>query len=504
MMENRNENTLFESIEAQCDALHFEKAEKLFDTNEESLHSDLWRMLLLQGRIHRGMYRFSESGDCYKEAYKHAKNEQERNQAIYGLVRCNLSLGHYVQAGNLLLKARPDRKDAQWYFLYALLLAELGKVPEAISKCDDYFKCPNCNKSSLWDVELALLRADLANYAGLYSYAQRDYDTALDYARHLDNGWKNLRIALILNNTADLYEEMELYDDAFVTYQQALDMLDSVDDPEIYDLDGARLEISLGLANLYSLMDEYEKCAEYCEKLMPLALHQKKAQQTYWKARILFLQGLCDFYQEKEDAFEKLYEAYRLFHKHLQQNKGGSLEYLGKAAFYSAYCCDPKDRELAIALYNKSLAIFEKLVYKDRHFYLQSIATIQNELGTLKKEENPERALYFYERSVETLLQLLQSYPHDSFAAVSLVAVCFNVLQLCENYRQDLINITIEQIERAVPLALQDDSSYVLGDCREKLWEAKLRQKLNEKQWNRLDALLEPAASAMFACGALQ
>ena len=56
-----------------------------------------------------------------------------------------------------------------------------------------------------------------------------------------------LRKALILNNLADVYEQFEYWDQAASVYEQAWKSIEEIQDDQIFDLDGYRLEILMSM-----------------------------------------------------------------------------------------------------------------------------------------------------------------------------------------------------------------------------------------------------------------
>lgn len=240
-----------------------------------------------------------------------------------------------------------------------------------------------------------------------------------------------LRKALILNNLADVYEQFEYWDQAASVYEQAWKSIEEIQDDQIFDLDGYRLEILMSMANFYALQDNLSQAEEILEKAKPIADKIDMPLRLYWESRMEYISGLCELYSEnpKYNPFIKLFDAWKLQTQYLTRFPAATKEYLARTAYYAAYCYDPKlagdvsQRQL----YEQALDEFERCVFKDPKFFLFCIASVQNELGNLEVESNPAKAVELYEKSVEGYRAYLKLWPEDMLAQSSLLAVLLNL-----------------------------------------------------------------------------
>ncbi len=419
----------------QCmNELHFEQALALLHSipADQRTMTDFYR----QGLCLCALYDWKQARQAFEQALKRCTDPQDRSEILLRLAYFYVQTNQLPQAANAMDQALPDlpeKKQPEAYFYQALLAYENGHVDQALKyalqvlqyKSDEFIKI-RC--------EAATLAGDQWSVLGNLSKAAEAYHQALRLADGYPPNWKDLRKALIYNNLADIYEQFEAYEQARKAYQNAWKAMDQVSDTKISDLDGYRLELYCSMANFFALNDQFEDCDRVLEQARPLAKSMKMPLKLYWESRVDYIGGLSELYRENPlvQPFEKLFEAWKLQTRFLQFSPASSTEYLGKIAYYAAYCYDPKLAEGVSQeeLYRQALDLFRACAFKDPSFYRFSIASIENELGTLERNQDPHKALEDYRQALHDFQTIVNAHPDDSEALLSICAVILNLLSV--------------------------------------------------------------------------
>lgn len=474
--------TTKDAIRQNMNELHFTKALSLLaDVKEDERDAEYWYE---SGICHSSIYAARQAKQDFLKALASNPSPRLASKIRLRLVHLYTQSGEIEQAEKTYAELKHNRENgpmAECLLYGALLYYEKGSLDQALDLALKLAKSD--------DPDLGKLRCEAWTLAGdLYS-AKDDFDKALkcygQALRLLDflpPNWRPLRKALILNNLADIYEQFEHWPEAAGVYGQAWKSIQEIEDEEIYDLNGYKLEILLSMANFYALQDALEQAGSILKKAVPLAEAMEMPMILYWKSRINYIGGLCELYAEnpKLDPFDKLFEAWKLQEKFLSLSVASSREYLGRTAYYAAYCYNEKKAEGVSQkyLYAQALRLFGQCFFKDPKFFLFSIASVENELGTLEQRDSPVRARDLYAQSAQGFKSYLRRWPDDMLAQTSLLAVLLNLIavlddrqieeygrQILDLFEKTLIAVRHDpearlQAEEALGRLLDDDRLY--------------------------------------------
>lgn len=424
--------TQYDVIQEEIDQLHFEKALQLLK-QLPWCDAKAWYQ---KGLCYAAMYASSQAEQAYQKAL-------ENSSLLKDKVWSRL-LALYIQTGQLQ-KAKDayahllEKEEEDFLFYKALYLYETGDLFQALKTALHLAKTQGSTKMGC---EAWTFCGDLYSALGEFEKGVQAYNEALEELEVWPENWRNVRKALILNNLADLYEQFEFWEMAQAIYEKAWLAIDQVQDADIYDLNGYRLEILLSMANFQGLIDEFEKAHEWLKKAKELVKSIPKPAYFYWLSRIHYLEGLCELYRQNpnDDPFENLFLAWQLQEKFLSKSKAASKEYLGRIAYYAAYTYNPAKAQgiSQKALYKQALALFEECAFKDPKFFGFTIASIQNEMGNLERWKDPPKALTWYRKALFSYDHYLATWPEDGLAQSSLLVVLLNLLST--QSEEDLID----------------------------------------------------------------
>ncbi len=433
-------NTLQDPIQTRMNELHFEQALELL--NQIPIQERSWKDEYRTGICLGALYQWTRARAAFEKALSLASTPSDRSEVLLRLGYYDIQTSHLDSAREKLDQAKsslPESRYPELYFYLALLEYESGRIDQGLSQARAALEF-NSKESIKSRCEAAALMGDLYSAKGELNQAVVSYQQALSLADGYPENWRALRKALVLNNLADVYEQFEQYDEAGTAYQNAWKQMEKVSDDQITDLNGYRLELLCSMANFQALTDHFEECRSLPEKAEPLVKTLKDPLPLYWKSRIDYIGGLNELYSEKPmvQPFEKLFEAWKLQSEFLKRSPASSKEYLGKAAYYAAYCYDPAlaDGISQEDLYQQALTEFRKCSFKDPDFFDYSIASIENELATLKRESDPEEAMKEYHQSLNDFYRITDAHPDDVEAWLSICAVLLNLMSMLD---EDLV-----------------------------------------------------------------
>ena len=423
---------LHSEIRQEMELLHFSKALALLDSipEDEKSAADWFN----SGICHSSVYAWKKAEQDYRKALELSDSPDLSNKIRLRLTHYFTQTGRLDQAAhwyNEVLENPVNGSDGDRLFYGALLDYERGDLNGALDLALRLARGEEKASTGRIRCEAWLLCGDLYSAKGDLKKAVQSYGESLRLLDSCPQNWRMLRKALILNNLADVYEQFEYWDQAASVYEQAWKSIEEIQDDQIFDLDGYRLEILMSMANFYALQDNLSQAEEILEKAKPIADKIDMPLRLYWESRMEYISGLCELYSEnpKYNPFIKLFDAWKLQTQYLTRFPAATKEYLARTAYYAAYCYDPKlagdvsQRQL----YEQALDEFERCVFKDPKFFLFCIASVQNELGNLEVESNPAKAVELYEKSVEGYRAYLKLWPEDMLAQSSLLAVLLNL-----------------------------------------------------------------------------
>lgn len=381
------------------------------------------------------MYHWSKARHLFEELTATAKPEIAR-QAQLRLLHLYTQCGQLDKARDLESRLQGDCSviEPQLWFDKALLRYEEGRLEGAVLAARQVLE----GQDGKLVCEAWGLLGDLYSSKGDLAKATEAYRHALDHLEAYPANWRPVRQALLLNNLADVYEQFEEFEKAHELYEKGWQILENLEDDKIYDLEGYRLELLLSYANLLALEEDYQQALAWLAKGRHFLPFIPMPRHLYWKSRFDYLEGLCRLYADdwRQPPFELLYSAWKEQEQFLTLSKSASLEYLGKIAYYAAYCYDPAVAHgiSQEALYEQALGIFEQCAFKDPKFFNFSIASIKNDLGTLALKDDPELAVDYFWQAFADFEKLASQNNADSPIRISLMAVILNLLFLLDDF----------------------------------------------------------------------
>lgn len=429
-------NAPMKKAEDLIQKLHYDSALAYIQKHQMDFSPYVYSMYL--SRVCRGLYQYQQAISHSASACHQAQNRSQTEAARTELAKNYFSAGRQKEALKILWQICSDQ-DVSFPALLALafMLTETGQLQEAapiLQRLEGMFQ--DCLLS---DPRLA---CDFATLEGDYWTFEEDADKAVHwYQICMDlipevfpSSWANLRLALLLNNYGDLYEQQESYAEAETMYLKALELMDTVQDDEIYDLPAYQAEILFSLVNVYANIEEYEKAWKWMDQLQALLHTVPPVQKDVFFSRYIYMKGLLELYEDTpvslEQARADLYTAWQT-QNDLQKQGLVKLEHVGKSAYYLASVLppDPASRPLHTALLNRAMEIFSQVQEKEPAFYLSGLFEIENELGTLLLDENPAEARQYYEQALESCLTYTQKYPQDMLARESWLYIAMNLME---------------------------------------------------------------------------
>lgn len=493
--------TLLDPIQQDIDELHFTQALQLLNQIPEEK---------------RTAQRLYQAGVCYSAIYASKLAEKEYQKALEKCESKTLSIKIYLRLLALYLQTGQTEKADKVYlslqkdfkgislpeslFYEALYHYEKGELNEGLELALELAQLENSSLNKI-RCEAWSLCGDLYSAQGSLKEATKAYGQALRLLKIWPKNWRPLRKALILNNLADVYEQFEQWSLAKAVYKQAWKAILEVDDEQIYDLKGYKLEILFSIANFYALIDELDLAQNWLRKAEIIAKQMPKPCYYYWMSRVNYIDGLCELYAQNPsiDPFEKLFKAWQLQNTFLSLSPAASKEYLGRTAYYAAYTYNEEIGKIQgisqKKLYEQALMLFEQCAFKDPKFFLFSIASIYNELATLEIENDPSKATSLYFKAINSYCNYLQSWPEDLLAQSSLLVALLNLFSVInveklEEHQQYLLDLfektlvqvwndpeTHEQALEALERLLENDALYQLNARRlEEIHDAFLSQ----------------------------
>lgn len=441
-------------IRSEIDALHFRRAIELLNTiPEDEKNAEDW---MHTGVCHAAAYDWAHAKEDYLKALDCHPAVQLANKIRLRMVSLLTQTGAFDEAAmwyqEVLDHSSDEDFNANRLFTGAVLDYERGNLKGAL---DLVLQLAKHDDKSLGRIrcEAWTLCGDLYSALGDFAQALYAYSQSLRLVQFYPQNWRDLRRALILNNLADVYEQFELYSQADKIYQRAWNIIETLDDPLIYDLDGYKLEILISTANFCALNDDTDQAKARLELAEKYASRIEMPQALYWKSRIDYIGGLAELYTEnpKYNPFEKLFSAWKLQTEYLKHCAAASKEYLARTAYYAAYCYDETLAEGVTQeeLYLQALDEFKHCSFKDPKFFLFCIASVQNELGNMETHRDPAKAADLYAQACRGFERYLKRWPDDLLAYFSLTTVLLNFLSvadsiLLETYGEKILDRIIE------------------------------------------------------------
>lgn len=495
--------TLQDAIQEEMDQLHFVKALALLDQLETPTAMNWFQ----KGLCHAAISAPFQAEQEYEQALESGGSASFLSKVQLRLLALYVQTGQLEKAHGVYRQLEKDQHKPDFLFYKALYLYEMGAPRQALEAalCLAQMEDPTLLKLRC---EAWTLCGDLYSALGAFQKGVEAYHEALDLLEGWPPNWRDLRQALILNNLADLYEQFERWDMAQAIYEKAWQAIEKVEDEQIYDLAGYKLEILLSMANFQGLIDEFEAAYVVLDKAKALVKTILRPAYFYWCSRINYIEGLCELYSQnpKYDPFEKLFLAWSLQKTFLSQSLASSKEYLGRTAYYAAYTYNPHKAQgiSQRELYDQALSLFQQCLFKDPKFFGFTIASIQNEIGNLELTNNPHQAVAWYSKALDSYERYQADWPEDGFAQSSLLAVLLNLfgaqtLDELANpknpYRSEAL---IDRFEKTLPFVWRDPDLHIQAvDALERLLE-------NEKLYRLCPERLEAIHDAFIQAQDLQ
>ncbi len=488
---NKRNGSFVRMIAKRMRSLNYKSAcEALLELDEKERRPYDWFQI---GVCHSGMQHWKEAIAAYEKCLDIAPTSLYAAQVYIRLCRQYTQTGQLdlasqaVHKARMLLNENSDSPAAGVLspvvsFLNlseAWMLFEFGDIDGALANTIAICELPESPKLEALKIEAWTLRADLLSIQGMSWEAIEGYEEALRRidASHDRHSTRNrIKKALLYNNMADVYEGEEIdapYEDGVLhLYNKAIKLIRPLADKQIVDLAGCALEIYLSAANYCADWDddgeEYEdsdnsnryakgnlidedrtlsRMERYLLEAEKWLAKTEAPADLYWKSRIEYIRGLSILYcnPSDPDAFRHLIHAWSLQRRFLEQSPVSSQEYLGRIAYYAAYCyseqvveeeswSDPYADISQRDLYEHALRAFNACSFKDPKFFLFSIASIYNELGTIARNERYYLdACRLYDLSSARYLTYLRKYPHDHAAMTNLVVVMLNLISTLDD-----------------------------------------------------------------------
>ena len=491
---HRRNGRMISHVSSLMKKLHFAHALQILESIDETVRSPYdWYQI---GVCLSGLQRMEDALDAWHKALADSPSPLFDARILIRLCRAwtqagrlNAAVEANDHAATILKALQVGSKKHRQLFAYALLtqawlLYEQGDIAAALHNAIEVCDLPEDESLGHLQSEAWTLRGDILSVLSQSDDALEAYRMALHLWAYIPKNWRPLREALILNNAADVFEGDEEYDQAMRVYDRAVVLLDAIDDFEIVDLAGCRLEILISRANCLAQIDQSEAMEEDLRAAAIETEHVDLPVRLYWQSRIEYIRGLSELYRQdpRLDPFAHLIEAYLLQKDFLSRSPVSSREYLGRIAYYAAYCCRPGEDAHGISakeLYQLALREFKASAFKDPHFFLFSIASIHNELGSIALSEGDrEEAVHEFEESAMEYRRYLKQYPDDEPALANLLVSLINEItsldseDLDEKGREALDEIFTlledlqkyegfsQEIESALNILLDDDRLY--------------------------------------------
>lgn len=425
--------TIQQQIHSAIDTLHFKLAITLLNTiPQDQKDAEDW---MNEGNCYAACYEWTKAKEDYFQALATNPSPAQKKKIHLRLVSLFTHTGDFKQANKwyqeVLSNDDPNPFDANQLYSGAILDYESGNLQGALALVDQLAHSPAIFSNRI-RCEAWTLCGDLYSALGEFQPAVDAYYKSLEFIKDYPVNWQNLRKALVLNNLADIYEQFELYDQAEQIYQQAWEAMMLVDDLDIFDLDGYRLEILVSMANFYTLIDETQQAKNCLDQANIYVQHIEMPRALYWQSRIHYIDGLAELYTEnpKYNPFEKIFAAWQEQSEYLTYCPAASKEYLARAAYYAAYCYDENlaSNITQEELYLQALFEFKRCSFKDPKFFLFCIASIENELGNIEHVQNTNKAEQFYGQAITDFEHYLKRWPEDQLAYISLTTAYLNYL----------------------------------------------------------------------------
>lgn len=448
-MKGMNELNL-KAVRDEAMKLHFQHALDLL--NPYSLQELGFEGILLKTKILRGTYSYAGALELALVAVGAASDRKEALQAMMEQARCLFALNRSEEALQILQPIADDEKiSADYPDLYkearmqtALICSEIGRVEEALGLVKAAATDENLEEASEEKIRKAVdtlcLMGDLFSYKSSmlgngqdvwFTLAQDAYDIALNTCMLLpESDFRSLRLGLIYNNRADLFEGLELYEIAGSDYENALNQVMPIEDPQIFDLNGYKADMLMSLGNFFSLKEDEASALRFLEQAQSLIEEIYNPQQESYLAKCLYLKGMCRLYSSEDAAQDDLEKSCALYEKLVSEGRDKS-ERLANARFYLAgVLSDSRENmERKRKLYSQVLPVFERIWQRNPQLYLSNMAALYNDLGRLCYFQNdPDGALKDYQEGQELYQELYTLDPDDLFALYNLVVTRFNII----------------------------------------------------------------------------
>lgn len=459
-MKGMNKPSL-DAIRAEAMKLHFQQALDLL--NLYTLQELGFDGLLLKSKILRGTYAYASALEYALMALDGALPGKQTLQALLEQARCLFALNRSDEALEILQTLTSNRHpsaEAEQAALLreariqtALICSEIGRVDEALAILED-LPVVTCSEES-GEEEIRKLVDSLCLQGDLYSYkasmpgaeqsewfnlAEAMYGRAMETCELLPaSDFRSLRLSLVYNNRADLYEGLELFEEAAQDYDAAMNLAEPIEDPQIFDLNGYKADLLMSLGNLYALREDEVTAQRLLEKARGLIDEIHNVQQDSYLAKCLYLQGMCRLYSSEDAAQEDLENSCHLYEKLVSEGRDKE-ERLANARFYLAGVLSDSDENLERnrRLYGQILPVYERIWQRNPELYLSNMASLYNDLGRISYyQKDPDRAIEEYQQGLELYTQLYRLDEEDLFALFNLVVTRFNLISASCNLPQE-------------------------------------------------------------------
>lgn len=499
--------------------LHFDRAlELLSPYSPEQLG---FAGVLLKARILRGTYAYRSALKWAQTALSMADTTEDSARAMIEQAKCFFALNQSEEALQILKPLLDtENQNSAFYPLQkeaavqtALICSETGKVDEALDILEEFTTEEELKEAPeeaiRKAVDILCLQGDLFSYkssmpgadqAGWASMAEDSYQQAMQTCLLLQpSPFASLRMALIYNNRADLYEGLERFDEAGMDYETALNLADAIHDEDLFDLNGYKADLLMSMGNFFALKDSEAAAMKFLQLAKEQIEGIHNAQQESYLAKCYYLMGLCRLYSEEDRAVEDLENSVNLYQKLIEEGRDKE-ERLANAEFYLAGALSDTDENLKRkrTLYKEALPVFQRIWQRNPELYLANMAALYNDLGRICYfEEDPDQAVCYYNQALEQYHEIVTLNPDDLFALLNLAVTRLNLVSAAFRIpEEDISAIQLDKALKELESLAAREEEYAA-----EIWSllAASRDTLLEQlpafadRYNRLMASVQPA-----------
>lgn len=448
-MKGMNELNL-EAVRHEAMQLHFQRALDLL--SPYTLSELGYKGILLKAKILRGTYAYTSALEWSQMALDAAEGFEETLKALLEQARCLFALNRSEEALQILQPIAQNQNpknelaslQKEAILQTALICSEIGRVDEALSMLQPFFVKETLQNASEEQIRQAVdtlcLLGDLFSYkSGMPGKDQESwvmraleaYEDAMEVCLMLpQSDFRSLRLALVYNNRADLYEGLESWDEAGADYEEALNLAYPISDLQIFDLNGYKADLLMSLGNFFSLKEDEVSALRFFEQAQDLIEEIFNSQQDSYLAKCLYLKGMCRLYSSEDAAQDDLERSCRIYEKLVSEGRDKE-ERLANARFYLAGVLSDSSENLVQKrkLYAQVLPVYQRIWQRNPQLYLSNMAAQYNDLGRISYYlGDPDRALKEYQQALELYDELYTLDSEDLFALFNLVVTRFNLI----------------------------------------------------------------------------